>query len=175
MTTTFDVNSVLDEKFIPHERAGTIDIDQFKVGDEAFAVQAPASYQVMLTALEDGLLTQGQVTLPVKVACARCLEPFDTAITSSVDTTFYYEPTVDDDGDPYPEVDEFGHIDLDSELIEDLIVAAPLAPLHDPDCLGICEVCGANRNIDPCRCAEDVVDETHPFAGLDALLAKDQE
>jgi uncharacterized protein len=170
MSPTFDVNNVLDERFVPCVFEGTIDIDEFIVGDEAFAVQAPASYVVSMTALEDGIVVQGTVALPIGTACARCLVDFDTAITATVDSMFYYVPTVDDDGDPYPEVDEFGHIELDAELIEDLIVEAPLAPLHDPECKGICFMCGVDRNIDSCTCEDDAVDETHPFAGLDALL-----
>ncbi|MCL2818842.1 MAG: DUF177 domain-containing protein [Actinomycetia bacterium] len=170
MGTTLDVNYALDEKFVPHPLAGTLDIDEFIVGDQAFAVQAPASYEVTMTALEEGLLAQGTVWLPVSARCVRCLEPFEMTITSPVDSMFYYVATVDDDGDPYPEVDEYGHIDLEAELIEDLVVAAPFAPIHDPSCKGICSVCGKNRNAGQCTCEDDLLDERHPFAALDSLL-----
>jgi len=175
MSSAFDANYALDEKYVPHPLDGTISIDEFIVGDQAFAVQAPASFDVLLTALDDGLLVQGEVTLLVMSDCVRCLKPFETKITAAVDSMFYYETTLDDDGDPYPEVDEFGCIDLEGELIEDLIIAAPFAPIHSQDCKGICFVCGADRNVDPCRCAEDAVDETHPFACLDMLLDKGDE
>ena len=170
MSPALDVNDALDATFVPHTVTGTLDIDEFIVGDEAFAVQAPASYSVTLTALEDGIVASGEVALPVVADCSRCLEPFQTAITSAVDTMFYYEPTLDEDGDPYPIVDEYGHIDLESELIEDLIVAAPLAPIHDQDCKGLCAICGVDRNTTACTCADDLLDETHPFAQLDEIL-----
>jgi uncharacterized protein len=166
-----NANHILDEKFVPHEVEGSIEIDEFIVGDEAFEVRAPASYAVTCTALEDGIIAQGEVSMPVRASCSRCLEPFETTICSPVDTMFYYEPTNDEDGDPYPIVDEYGHIDLEAELIEDLIVAAPFAPLHDEGCRGLCPVCGVNRNDTTCSCAEDTVDERYPFAGLDELLA----
>ncbi|MCL2491951.1 MAG: YceD family protein [Coriobacteriia bacterium] len=172
MSTTLDVNYALDERYVPHQLAGTVDIDEFIVGDEAFAVQAPASYEVTLTALDEGILAQGEVSLPVRGKCVRCLEDFDIVISSEVDSMFFYEPTQDDDGDPYPEVDEFGHIPLEAELIEDLIVASPFAPIHDETCKGLCPDCGTNLNTDPCHCNEKP-DDDHPFAVLDALLAED--
>jgi len=174
MRTSLDVNYILDERYIPRHLEGTVDIDEFVVGDEAFAVQAPASYSLDLTALDDGLLAQGRVTFPVTTTCVRCLKPFGMVIDSRVDSMFYYEPTVDDDGDPYPEVDEYGYIDLEQELIEDLIVAAPFAPLHDEECKGICQTCGNDLNTNPCSC-DELLDETHPFAGLEALLNQDEE
>jgi len=175
MSTTLDVNYILDEKYVPHPLNGTIPIDEFIVGDQAFEPQAPAVYLLDLTALDDGLLVQGSVSLNVKMVCARCLGPIFAPISSDVDSMFYYEPTSDDDGDPYPEVDEYGHINLESELIEDLIVATPFAPLCKKECKGVCSVCGKNRNFDSCTCEDDEIDATHPFAGLDALLQKDEE
>lgn len=175
MDARFDANHILDEKFVPHDVAGTVAIDEFIVGDGAFAVQAPASYQLVLTALDEGIFAQGKVSLPVEATCVRCLEPFELIITASVENTFYYEPVFDEDGDSLPQVDEYGYIDLEGELVEDLIIETPYAPLHDPQCKGICPLCGTNRNTNPCTCADDLVDYNHPFSQLDALLDNREE
>ena len=40
-------------------------------------------------------------------------------------------------------------IDLTPLLLEELILATPFASLHDPDCKGLCEVCGRDLNDEP--------------------------
>ena len=47
-----------------------------------------------------------------------------------------------------------------------MLLELPLAPLCSEDCQGLCPVCGANRNTEPCDCAP-VADPR--WAALDAL------
>jgi uncharacterized protein len=43
----------------------------------------------------------------------------------------------------------------------------PFSPLCTPDCLGLCERCGGDRNLGECSCAPQV---DHRWAPLEGLL-----
>lgn len=72
------------------------------------------------------------------VLCARCLEPFPTTV----------KPVFEFDAGP--EKDEIEVVD---EVRQHILLALPTQPLCSAACRGLCPVCGANRNANPCRCA----------------------
>jgi len=39
-----------------------------------------------------------------------------------------------------------------------LLLEMPLAPLHDPNCAGLCPTCGVNRNLTHCECVTKEID-----------------
>ena len=43
-------------------------------------------------------------------------------------------------------------VDLTSEVRDEILLALPVSPLCAEDCLGLCPVCGNNRNQSPCDC-----------------------
>jgi uncharacterized protein len=49
-------------------------------------------------------------------------------------------------------------IDLADVIREQLYLALPMKPLCREDCLGLCPVCGQNRNTTPCTCKTEWVD-----------------
>jgi uncharacterized protein len=63
---------------------------------------------------------------------------------------------------------EDAHIDLAPLLREYAILEIPINPLHDPDCKGLCPVCGQDLNIRDCGHRPDTSDS--PFAKIKDLL-----
>lgn len=55
-------------------------------------------------------------------------------------------------------------LDLGPMLREQVILANPMQPLCHQDCLGLCPVCGEDRNVVQCGCAE--ARPPNPFAVL---------
>jgi uncharacterized protein len=49
-------------------------------------------------------------------------------------------------------------MDLETPVREAIQLAAPIVPLCRPDCLGLCPLCGADRNLGPHAHADDAVD-----------------
>ncbi|MFB3072964.1 MAG: DUF177 domain-containing protein [bacterium] len=47
-----------------------------------------------------------------------------------------------------------------------------MQPLCHPDCKGLCSSCGSNRNLVPCSCSAEEVDER--FAALKQLQERDK-
>jgi len=50
------------------------------------------------------------------------------------------------------------HADLAEIVSEQILLAQPLKPVCRPDCAGLCQTCGGNRNRIKCACRRDEVD-----------------
>ncbi|MCX7635807.1 MAG: DUF177 domain-containing protein [Syntrophales bacterium] len=115
--------------------------------------------------LGENVFLQGRLITRLYLACSRCLE----TVELPVDVAFRYTLT------PFPtgqaeEVEltvedlEYGYydgdiIDLEPLVYEQVVLQIPMKVLCGDDCRGLCPACGKNRNIDPCTCGEDRVDE----------------
>ena len=111
----------------------------------------------------DEVDVRGQVRASVPQTCGRCTEGFTAPVTADVDLRFAPKPArVDgaelgrDDLDTDFYVDD--QIDLDRVIETETTLALPMKPLCDPACRGLCLVCGANRNLNPCACPERAPD-----------------
>jgi len=111
----------------------------------------------------DEVDVRGRIRVSVPQLCGRCTEGFTSRVTADVDLRFAPKPArVDDaelgrddlDTDFY--VDD--QIDLDRLIETETTLALSMKPLCDPGCRGLCPVCGANRNLTPCACAERAPD-----------------
>ncbi len=101
----------------------------------------------------------GEVHAAVSQACGRCLEPSPAEVTATLDVRLVPRPSTADnvelaaddlDVDFYDrdEIDIGGLIDAETTL------ALPMKPLCREGCLGLCRVCGGNRNVVQCECRE---------------------
>lgn len=107
----------------------------------------PVMADLLLESVVEGILVTGHVVGTWHLRCARCLLEFDEAFDVALHELFVPHP--DEDADDYPLDPETG-IDPD-QMIRDVVgVEMPFSPLHDPDCLGLCEICGGNRNLGEC-------------------------
>jgi uncharacterized protein len=49
-------------------------------------------------------------------------------------------------------------LDVTEVARQHLLLAVPFAPVCRPDCAGLCPVCGADRNTNPCHCTARLPD-----------------
>jgi len=94
-----------------------------------------------------------------QVPCARCVEPVEIPLAAEFDLIF--RPAGADSEAPErsitaPET-EIGYYLRDSLLLEDVLreqvlLSLPVRTLCKPDCKGLCQRCGANRNSQTCTC-----------------------
>ena len=85
------------------------------------------------------LLVTGSVKLAVKAQCARCLRKLDKVV-EAINVCHHFEGVSDRE------------IDITPEIREDVLMAMPFTFLCDDDCKGLCMRCGANLNIESCKC-----------------------
>ena len=125
------------------------------------------------------LLFRGRVRGQVELHCSRCAEPFRYGFDAPLELLLEPFPETGEPHEPGVELDpeelEMGRyageeLDFEPVLRDHLLLSWPMAPSCGESCLGLCPVCGENRNRQPCQC--DPERGNKPFAGLEELLAR---
>jgi DUF177 domain-containing protein len=125
--------------------------------------------ELLLESVVEGLWVTGTVETAWVVSCARCLRETPGEVRAHVEELFVPHPGEDEDA--YPLDPEAG-LDPDQLLRDAIGVEMPFAPLCRPDCLGLCEVCGGDRNVGGCPGHQEVDPR---FAVLSELVLPDLE
>jgi uncharacterized protein len=95
-----------------------------------------------------GLLVKGEFSATIELECVRCLEKYPQPLNAVFDELYAFsDRTATDSGLILP---NDGYIDLQPLVREYLLIEIPIRPLCKPDCLGLCTVCGANKNYSLC-------------------------
>lgn len=145
-------------------------------GDLALRYPDGVHLSARITPIAHGVHMHGTLRGTERETCVRCLEPYSRPTEIDVEETFSEDVGREQDfyADVAPLVDR--SIDL-SDLVSQLLeVDEPLAAICSQSCLGICPICGANRNVVKCSCEARTVDAR--LAGLarlrDELEANDK-
>ncbi len=120
---------------------------------EAGAVSIDSDIKATHTNL--GAYFEGDADARVEVECSRCLRVFETPVHAEFAEQYYATIQVEN-GEPLAEAPRDAktigsdfRVDVTPLLREELILATPLAPLHAPDCKGLCPECGQDLNEAP--------------------------
>jgi uncharacterized protein len=113
----------------------------------------PVVADLLLESVIEGIVVSGRVAGTWRLRCARCLTQFDQPFDVRVSELFVRSP--DDDADAYP-LGPDGELDPDQMVRDAVGVEMPFSPLCRPDCQGLCEVCGGDRNRGECPGHQDV-------------------
>jgi DUF177 domain-containing protein len=120
---------------------------------------APVDLDLRLESVVEGVLVSGTARARAVGECVRCLEPVDLPVVVEVQELFVYPDREDrsrggsEDG-ATDEAHELRSIeddllDLEPVLRDAAVLALPLKPLCQEDCLGLCVECGARLADDP--------------------------
>ena len=142
-----------------------VDIDEPRLA-------ATVAVDLTLVSTIDDIVVTGTLAVAWSDECRRCLQPLADTLVVDVDERYAEEdPTgrrrVDPDAFPI----EHGQLDLAPMVREEVLLAVPDAPLCRPDCAGLCPTCGADRNVGPCGCDDEVRDDR--WAALEELKLDD--
>ena len=124
--------------------------------------ERPVRVEVLLESVVEGILVSGPVSGEIAYRCARCLKSFTEGFTLEVSELFAAGARDDEDAYPLGE----GTIDLEPMVRDAVVLSMPFSPLCRPDCLGLCERCGGDRNLGECTCGPEVDPR---WAALDEL------
>ena len=90
----------------------------------------------------------GRVRATMQLRCARCLKDFEAPLDVEVSELYVTAP--DADGDESTRSTPRARWSA-SQMVRDTVgVEMPFSPLCRPDCLGLCPVCGGDRNLGEC-------------------------
>ena len=144
-------------------------------GDNAGLLEAGAvsiDADIIATHTNPGAYLEGAADARLQATCSRCLKAIEAPVHAEFAEQYYArfgvlsgEPLGEAPTDAKTIGSDF-KIDLTPLLREELLLAAPIAPLCRPDCRGLCEVCGEDLNQRPHE-HEREVDER--FAQLEKL------
>jgi len=128
------------------------ELDQYDF-DESLSVR-DLKGNLNLSRTQSGLRIQSDFTAMTSAQCGRCLENFDLALDSHFEEIFTYEyhPLSEDE----LIIPEDGNIDLEPYIRDYLLLELPINPVCKPDCLGLCDICGENRNLHDCGHAHEL-------------------
>lgn len=105
-----------------------------------------------------------EVTL--NCVCDNCGEEFETVLRFPLNETFVedYNSTDDDDY-----VISHVAVDLTKPVEDAFLLALPTKMLCKENCKGLCEICGKNKNLYSCSCAEiqkELEQDDNPFSKI---------
>lgn len=118
---------------------------------------------LVLASVIEGILATGRVSGKLRFTCARCLRDFDSPVV--VEVTELFGRT--EDPDAYS-LDPAGWVDPEPMIRDAIGLEIPFSPLCKPDCLGLCEICGGDRNKGECPGDHHRMDPR--WEGLDEVL-----
>jgi len=126
-------------------------------------VTRPICVQADLAKVTEQVYVQGRISGIVTVPCSRCLEMVDDRFVAAFQVAFLPPGMrgVDDEenrGDVSDDLDLYIHDGIRLDLLplvrDQVVVSLPVQTLCRADCAGLCQVCGGNRNEQPCACQE---------------------
>jgi uncharacterized protein len=119
----------------------------------------------------DEIRIHGHISGALEATCDRCLEQMNMPV--ELDFDLPYRPVEEIAQEEEIEVPEdelkvgffSGEgVDLADVVTEQVILSVPMKLVCEPECQGLCPVCGANRNFEHCKCSSQ--HEDSPFAFL---------
>lgn len=143
-------------------------------GEEA-QLKNPAQVKGTLTRHIAQTDVEGVISAEIELECSRCLQkidknfeiPFKAAFVVPENYTQAKEAELNA-GDLDVSVIEGNEIDLTDLVREQILLSLPEQVFCSEDCKGLCEKCGANRNLIDCKCEETEIDPR--WQGLKDLL-----
>ena len=116
--------------------------------------------EITLIRSRKGILVTASITTQIEVVCSRCLSPVDLKLSFGIKEEFFSKVDVfsglalslsDEPGSFF--IDENHILDLSEALRQHFLLAIPMKPLCQPNCAGLCSVCGSNLNLGVCNCS----------------------
>ena len=121
----------LKETNLPLKGELPLELEESEERDVLVRANKPLAYQLEVSLLDEALLVQGRLELPLNCECARCLKPFVHTL-SLTDWTLHLPfkgdgaiETINDS------------VDLTPWVREDILLGFPQHPLCAPDCTGL--------------------------------------
>ncbi|MFJ2019201.1 YceD family protein [Streptomyces nodosus] len=120
----------------------------------------PVELELRLESVMEGVLVTGTARASAEGECVRCLESLELELEAYFQELFSY-PDADDRGRASTEPDDDAEDDEDRFFLEDglfdlepllrdaVVLALPMQPVCQEDCLGLCSECGARLTDDP--------------------------
>jgi uncharacterized protein len=167
--TTFDLRQLRLRSGDQARERVEIELAPLVLGGQEYAARPnPVTADLAITRASSGTVLELAFDLSLHGPCFRCLQ--DAELPLSLRRREYggTNPQSDDDTTEYLVDDE---LDLSGWAHDAIALALPDKILHDPDCAGLCPVCGKDLNVEPHEHVEETLDPR--WAALTELRESD--
>ena len=89
--------------------------------------------------IDKEILVNADIVLDREITCSRCLKHCKQTIKQNFKKSYDSSILSED-------------LDIDGDLREEILVNFPMKVLCKDDCKGLCSVCGADLNLNECKC-----------------------
>lgn len=161
-----DVGDLLRRPGVARRLEREVVVEDLATTGARVPVGEAVALHLRLEAVNEGIVVTGSIEARWEAECSRCLEPVEGAVHLEVHELYERHPV---EGETYPLVDDT--VDLEPLVRDAVLVELPLLPLCADACLGLCPVCGIDRNVETCTCASAARNER--WAALDQLRFPD--
>ena len=156
--------------------------EELGIGVLSVAKGSEVDFNLRLESVMEGVLVTGTALVTVTGECSRCLEPLSYDLEVDLQELYEYPETdhrgrvVEDelDNEDLPKVED-DLLDLEPLLRDAVVLALPIQPLCQPDCLGLCVDCGQNLNEQPEHRHETVDPRWSALADLTKTEPRNQD
>jgi uncharacterized protein len=108
---------------------------------------------------EQSCLVRGRFDAALRGYCRRCLKPLELEIAQDVELFFEPLKSLDEEDLDVYHLDPLAtELDLSGPLREQFLLSVPAYPVCREDCRGLCPGCGADLNVEACRCSGESTD-----------------
>lgn len=146
-------------------RDGPIDVEvdetpaALELTDEEFDFNNHIKGEIRLQSVGDTVVVRGDVSTTADTKCVRCLKPVKVPVSGEVNAVYENNPELlkpavefmgsEDEGITYFDGE---HVRPNPQIREAIMVELPPLPVCSEDCKGLCPGCGADLNLEECRC-----------------------
>jgi uncharacterized protein len=131
----------------------------------------PVEVSLQANPTPDTVWISGNCTTAVEFVCSRCLCDYKQTLEIPFNEAFSEkQEIVDADEEEMTHLVTTDRVDLLPYVEETVMLGLPFIPLCNEECLGLCPMCGQNKNEQPCDCKEDKTDPR--LEGLKAFFEK---
>ncbi len=130
MALTVNLRHLDDRELHLEGELPVADLD-IEIQDEVIQLNRPLAYDLEVQKVEDGVLAQGSIVLPLDCECVRCLKKFKYELHLP-----RWAALLQLEGEePVPVINDC--VDLTPAIREDILLEFPQHPLCDPECRGL--------------------------------------
>lgn len=152
-----NVSDVLNGKVVSIPVELQMELDKEIMTDHGIESAKPVRLEGQVYKVEDDILVDVTYEVELKLSCDRCLKDVTMKIEGRITRDILEEQHQDPDHEAMQILIDH-KLDLQYVLKEDLLLNMPMQVLCDPECQGLCPVCGADLNTDPCDCDNEKID-----------------
>lgn len=144
---------------IGYSRVIPFEMEEIDLGDGLVIAQLSGTIELVRN--QDGFRSQADFSGLIDNECGRCLEPYQGQVHSQFEEFFTF-PFIAASEDEM-QVPENGNVDFLPILHDYILMELPISPVCKPDCKGLCDICGVNRNLKDCGHTHSNEDEEKAF------------